>query len=159
MGAIPVYCQWMEAARAFNTDDLDWADHFIWPATGRISGVYGSRRILNGEPKWPHYGVDVAGPVGTPVIAPAGGIIRLAQDDFYYEGGLIILDHGFGVTSAFLHLHSVDVAVGDRIEQGQQIGTIGSTGRATGPHLDWRMNVNGVRIDPQLLVGEMPSAQ
>ncbi|QJR82564.1 peptidoglycan DD-metalloendopeptidase family protein [Alteromonas pelagimontana] len=124
---------------------------FIWPAEGPISGVYGSQRILNGEPKWPHYGVDVAGPKGASVVAPAAGVITLAED-LYYSGNTIILDHGMGVFSTFLHLDTMAVKVGDVLDQGASIGTIGETGRATGPHLDWRINLGTQRLDPALLV-------
>ena len=129
---------------------------FVWPATGRISGVYGSQRILNGEPKQPHYGVDIAAPVGTPIKAPADGIVVLAADDLYYTGGTVILDHGHGLSSAFLHLSAVTAKVGDRLRQGDELGKLGATGRVTGPHLDWRMNWFESRIDPQLLVPPMP---
>ena len=125
---------------------------FIWPAKGRISGVYGSQRILNGEPKQPHYGIDIAAPKGSLVIAPADGIVVLAERDLYYSGGTIILDHGHGLTSAFLHLEKLFISVGDIISKSKPIGTIGSTGRATGPHLDWRINWFENRIDPGLLV-------
>lgn len=128
---------------------------FVWPATGRISGVYGSQRILNGEPKQPHYGVDIAAPVGTPIRAPADGVVVLAADDLYYTGGTVILDHGHGLSSAFLHMSAVTVKVGDRLRQGDMLGKLGATGRATGPHLDWRMNWFDSRIDPQLLVPPM----
>jgi murein DD-endopeptidase MepM/ murein hydrolase activator NlpD len=131
---------------------------FEWPARGRISGVYGSQRILNGEPRRPHYGVDVAAPVGTPVTAPADGIVVLAETGMYYTGGTVILDHGHGLTSAFLHMQDVRVTPGIRVRQGDVIGTLGATGRATGPHLDWRMNWFDQRVDPQLLVGPMPEA-
>ncbi len=124
---------------------------FIWPAQGPITGVYGSQRILNGEPKRPHYGVDVGGPVGTPVVAPNSGIVTLAED-LYYSGNTVILDHGMGVFSTFLHLDSVTVNVGDKLDKGEQLGTLGSTGRSTGPHLDWRINLGPMRLDPQLLV-------
>jgi murein DD-endopeptidase MepM/ murein hydrolase activator NlpD len=143
-------------ARQHNTPETWFANGFAWPATGRISGVYGSQRILNGKPRRPHYGVDVAAPEGTPITAPAEGIVRLAHPDMYYTGGTVILDHGHGVTSAFLHLKSVTVKVGDRVTQGDQIGTLGATGRATGPHLDWRINWFNERIDPVLVAGEMP---
>lgn len=129
---------------------------FAWPATGRISGVYGSQRILNGEPKQPHYGVDIAAPVGTPITAPADGIVVLAEADLYYTGGTVILDHGHGLSSAFLHMDAVTVTVGDRLRQGDVLGALGATGRVTGPHLDWRMNWFDRRIDPQLLVPPMP---
>ena len=123
------------------------------PAQGRISGVYGSQRILNGEPRSPHYGLDVAAPIHTPVMAPLGGIITLAEPDFLLEGGIIIIDHGFGVSSTVFHLQSVDVIVGQPVQKGEQIGTIGATGRASGPHVDWRVNWGKVRLDPGLLVG------
>lgn len=130
---------------------------FVWPATGPISGVYGSQRILNGNPRRPHFGVDIARPTGTPVTAPAAGIVRLVHDDMYFSGGTIILDHGHGVTSAFLHLSKTHVKEGQRVEQGELLADIGATGRVTGPHLDWRMNWRGERVDPQLLVPAMPS--
>ena len=129
---------------------------FTWPVTGRISGVYGSQRIYNGTPGTPHYGVDVARPTGTPVLAPAGGEVTLAEPDLFYSGGTVILDHGYGLSSSFLHLSKVSVSVGDRLKPGDLIGAIGATGRATGPHLDWRMSWFNQRIDPQLLVPPMP---
>ncbi len=132
---------------------------WIWPAKGRISGVYGSQRILNGKPRWPHYGVDIAAPVGTPVVAPSDGVVVLVEKDLYYTGGTIILDHGFGLTSAFLHMSAVTVKKGQRVKQGEQIGKIGKTGRATGAHLDWRINLFDARIDPQLLVPPMGGDQ
>ena len=131
-------------------------DGFIWPATGRISGVYGSQRIYNGTPGTPHYGVDVAQPTGTPVTAPAAGEVTLAEPDLFYSGGTVILDHGYGFSSSFLHLSEVSVSVGDQLAPGDLIGAIGATGRATGPHLDWRMSWFNQRIDPQLLVPPMP---
>lgn len=142
----------VSAARSRRDDRSDFAEGFIWPASGPISGVYGSQRVLNGEPRRPHFGVDVAAPEGAPVVAPAAGVVTLADSDQYFSGGIIIIDHGLGVSSAFLHLSAVDAEVGQRVEQGQPIGRVGATGRATGPHLDWRMNVLDQRIDPQLLV-------
>ena len=129
---------------------------FSWPVTGRISGVYGSQRIYNGTPGTPHYGVDVAQPTGTPVMAPASGEVTLAEPDLFYSGGTVILDHGYGLSSSFLHLSEVSVSVGDQLQSGDLIGAIGATGRATGPHLDWRMSWFNQRIDPQLLVPPMP---
>lgn len=146
----------VKAARKIDTNINWFLESFIWPAKGRISGVYGSQRVLNGIPKQPHYGVDVAAPVGTPVIAPATGTVVVAHHDMYYSGGTILLDHGHGLMSAFLHMQSVDVKVGQVIAQGEALGTIGATGRATGPHLDWRMNWFNKRIDPQLLVSGLP---
>ena len=131
-------------------------DGFAWPVTGRISGVYGSQRIYNGTPGTPHYGVDVARPTGTPVTAPAAGRVTLAEPDLFYSGGTVILDHGYGLSSSFLHLSEVSVSVGDQLARGDLIGAIGATGRATGPHLDWRMSWFNQRIDPQLLVPPMP---
>ncbi len=129
---------------------------FVWPVTGPISGVYGSQRILNGEPKWPHFGVDVAVPVGTPVVAPADGLVVVAHDDMYYSGGTVLLDHGYGLTSAYLHLHEVSVAEGQMLRQGDRLGSVGATGRVTGAHLDWRFNWFDRRLDPELIVGPMP---
>lgn len=145
----------IRAIREIDTPVPYFAEGFVWPAKGPISGVYGSQRILNGEPKQPHYGVDIAGPVGTPVVAPAGGVVRLAEKDLYYTGGTVILDHGHGLSSAFLHLDKVQVKAGDVLKRGAPIGTIGATGRVTGAHLDWRMNWFEARIDPQLLVPPM----
>ncbi len=130
---------------------------FEWPATGRISGVYGSQRIYNGTPRSPHYGVDVAVPTGTPVYAPTAGVVTLAEPDLFYSGGTIILDHGFGLSSSFLHLSKVQVTVGQELKTGELLGEVGATGRATGPHLDWRMSWRDQRIDPQLLVPPMPT--
>ncbi|GAB4130411.1 MAG: M23 family metallopeptidase [Rhodothalassiaceae bacterium] len=139
-------------ARAATSDLRHWTGSFIRPAEGRISGVYGSQRILNGEPRSLHYGLDIAAPTGTEVVAPAAGIVRLAEPDFLLEGGIIIIDHGFGVSSTLFHLARVDVRVGDRVAQGDPVGAIGATGRASGPHVDWRVNWRDVRIDPALLV-------
>ncbi|MDH3991749.1 MAG: M23 family metallopeptidase [Gammaproteobacteria bacterium] len=129
---------------------------FQWPAVGPISGVYGSQRVYNGEPRSPHYGVDVAMPTGTPVLAPAAGVITLAEPDLFYSGGTIILDHGYRLSSSFLHLSKVSVEVGQEVRAGDVIGEIGASGRATGPHLDWRMSWRSQRIDPQLLAPPMP---
>lgn len=139
-------------AREEITDLKYFMQDFIWPAKGRLSGFYGSQRILNGDPKRPHFGVDVAAPTGTEVVAPADGVVRLVHPDMFFSGGTIIIDHGFGVNSTFLHLSSVDVEVGQQVKQGDFIGRIGVTGRATGPHLDWRLNWLNHRLDPQLLV-------
>lgn len=136
---------------------LQVAGGFDWPATGRISGVYGSQRVYNGEPGNPHYGVDVAVPTGTPVLAPAAGIVTLAEDDLFYSGGTVILDHGYRLSSSFLHMSRVLVAVGDELARGDVIGEVGATGRATGPHLDWRMSWRQERVDPQRLVPAMPA--
>ena len=134
----------------------DWAKGFAWPAQGRISGVYGSQRILNGEPRRPHFGLDIAAPTGSPVVAPADGIITLAHPDMYYSGGTIVLDHGQGLSSSFLHLSKIHVEAGTVVKQGDLIGEIGATGRASGPHLDWRMNWLNRRVDPYPLVKDIP---
>jgi hypothetical protein len=127
------------------------------PLTGRISGVYGSQRIYNGKPGNPHYGLDIARPAGTPVLAPVMGRVVLAEPDLYYSGGTVIIHHGYGVTSSFLHMSEVSVKVGDLVAQGDQIGAVGATGRATGPHLDWRMNFLNDRVDPNTLFALVPA--
>ncbi len=147
------------AARSRASDSAGWRQQFIWPATGRISGIFGSQRIYAGEPGAFHSGVDVAGPTGTPIVAPAdGGVILAAQTPFSLEGNLLMIDHGMGLNSAFLHLSSIDVKDGDRVRQGQLIGRIGATGRVTGPHLHWSMKWHDARIDPQRLVSPMSAA-
>lgn len=144
----------MEVSEARKRDDAreDFAASFIWPLTGRISGVYGSQRVYDGTPKSPHSGLDVAAAAATPVRAPAGGLISFARPDLYLTGGTVLIDHGHGLSSNFLHLSRIDVRVGERVEQGQVIGLVGATGRATGPHMHWGMNWFGVRVDPQLLL-------
>ncbi|WP_245623417.1 M23 family metallopeptidase [Catenovulum maritimum] len=125
---------------------------FIWPAKGRISGVYGSQRIFNGVPKRPHFGLDIAAKTGTEVYAPADGVIRVAHQDMFYSGGTIILDHGYGISSTFIHLSKLEIEAGQTVKQGDLIGRIGKSGRATGPHLDWRINWFQVRLDPAFWV-------
>lgn len=150
----------INAARSAVSDATGWTERFAWPATGRISGIYGSQRILGGVPRNPHAGVDVAAPTGTPVAAPASGIVVLAAPPaFSLEGNLLIIDHGNRLFSSFLHLSRIDVKVGDRVAQGQRVGAIGATGRATGPHLHWGMSWGEVRVDPQLLVPPMDGAR
>lgn len=143
------------AARAGETAEAGWSQAFEWPAQGRISGVYGSQRILGGVPGSPHYGVDIAAPSGTPIVAPADGIVRQAGDLFSLEGNLLMIDHGHGLGSAFLHLSQTDVVVGERVTRGQVVGRIGTTGRSTGPHLHWGMTWDDVKIDPATLVPPM----
>lgn len=143
------------AARARDDDRADFAQRFAWPLQGRVSGRFGNQRVYNGKPGSPHSGMDIAAPTGTPVKAPAAGVVTFAAPDLYLTGGTVLLDHGFGISSNFLHLSRIDVAVGDRVEQGQVVGAVGATGRATGPHLHWGMNWFDVRIDP-LLVLERP---
>ena len=143
------------ARGSISFDDDFITNGFDWPARGTITGIYGSQRILNGKPRAPHYGIDIAAPKGTPVIAPADGIITMA-DDLYYTGGTIIIDHGLLISSTLLHLERMLVAKGDLVKRGMVIGTIGSTGRSTGAHLDWRINWGSKRLDPQLLVTKDP---
>jgi hypothetical protein len=143
-------------ARAVFTPVAHFAGGFIWPAKGRISGVYGSQRILNGEARQPHLGVDIAAPVGTPVVAAAPGRVTLANTDMYFTGGTVIIDHGHGLSTVYSHLSAVSARLGQMVEQGELIGKIGSTGRSTGAHLDWRVNWFQERLDPALLVGPMP---
>ncbi len=145
----------IKTARARVDARVDYRSGFRWPVRGPISGVYGSQRVLNGEPRRPHYGVDIAVPVGTPVAAPAPGIVTYVNPDMYFSGGTIVLDHGHGLSSSFLHLHEVQVEVGQTVDQGEVIATVGATGRVTGAHLDWRMNWRSAYIDPQLLVVPM----
>ncbi|AKC88110.1 M23 family metallopeptidase [Pseudoxanthomonas suwonensis] len=144
------------AARARDDDRADFARPFVWPVQGRISGRFGNQRVYNGKPGSPHSGMDIAAPTGTPVKAPAAGVVTFADPDLYLTGGTVLLDHGFGISSNFLHLSRIDVKVGDRVEQGQTIGAVGATGRATGPHLHWGMNWFDTRIDPLLVLERTP---
>ncbi len=146
----------VRAARSGSSELKNYSSQFVIPAEGPITGVYGSQRVFNGVPKRPHYGLDVAGAVGTPVIAPAGGVVTLADKDLYYSGGTLIVDHGKGISSTFIHLSELLVKEGEVIEQGQLIARIGATGRVTGPHLDWRVNWFEHRLDPQLLLQNDP---
>ena len=139
-------------ARAINSDLPFFKNKFIMPVEGVISGVYGSQRILNGKPKWPHYGIDIAAKQGTLIKSSGSGIVTMAEDDLYYTGGTIIMDHGHGISTIYSHLENVMVSVGDKINQGDIIGTVGSTGRSTGPHLDFRVNWFQTRLDPMSLL-------
>jgi murein DD-endopeptidase MepM/ murein hydrolase activator NlpD len=140
-------------ARERDDDRIDFAEGFLRPiAGGRISGVYGSQRILNGEPRAPHMGLDIAVPTGTPIQAPAAGIISFVGPDLFLTGGTVLLDHGHGLSSSFLHLSRIDVREGQRVERGEVIGAVGATGRASGPHLHWGLNWFDVRLDPALLL-------
>lgn len=145
----------VKQARAQHYEQLFFKQNFKWPLIGPITGVFGSQRVYNGEPGRPHYGVDIAAPIGTAVYAPANGTITLAYNDLYYSGGTIILDHGYGISSSFLHLSKVLVKMGDEIKQGDLIAEVGAGGRASGAHLDWRMNWYERRIDPALIVPPM----
>lgn len=145
-------------ARRQESDRLNFQEEFIWPVVGRISGIYGSQRILNGEPRRPHFGIDIAVPKGTIVKAPAGGVVTLAHPGMFFSGKTMILDHGYGLSSSFLHLSKFLVKVGDTVVQGQPIAKVGASGRVTGPHLDWRINWFNQRLDPALLVPKMPGS-
>ena len=145
------------AARAHGSDQPAAFGPWQWPLSARVTGVFGARRILNGEPRQPHFGIDMAAPSGTPIKAPAAGVVRMADENLYYTGGTIILDHGQGISTTYLHLSRLEVEVDERVEQGQVIGRVGATGRATGPHLCWRANWFDVRLDPSLLVQSQPA--
>lgn len=153
----PIELAQINAARGVNAASNGWRQRFMWPVTGRISGLFGSQRVYRGEPGSYHSGVDVARPSGTPVLAPADGVVILAAaSPFTLEGRLLMVDHGMGLNSAFLHLSRIDVQVGDVVRRGQTIGAVGMTGRATGPHLHWGMRWRGAKIDPLLIAGSMP---
>ncbi|USG62147.1 M23 family metallopeptidase [Sneathiella marina] len=142
--------------RAIDTEEEWYLSGWQWPAVGRVSGVYGSQRILNDIPKRPHFGLDVAAPVGTPILASTDGMVAMVEEDLFYTGGTVMIDHGHGLVSVYSHLSKLDVAPGEFVTQGTKIGEMGKTGRATGPHLDWRLNWFKERLDPELLLGPMP---
>jgi murein DD-endopeptidase MepM/ murein hydrolase activator NlpD len=147
----------INAARHMVTGAQGWRQTFIWPARGRFSGFFGSQRIYAGEPGSPHSGVDVAGGAGAAVVAPADGVVILAAESpFTLEGNLLMIDHGAGLSTAFLHLSRIDVHRGDVVRQGQLVGAIGMTGRATGPHLHWALRWYEQKVDPQVFAGPMP---
>lgn len=146
----------IKAAHERDTPIDDFAEPFVWPAQGRVSGVFGSQRILNGTPKQPHYGVDVAVPTGTRVVAPAGGIVALAEPDLYFTGGTLIIDHGHGLSSVVVHLSRLLVKPGERVQRGQLVALSGMTGRATGPHVHWGVYWFGAHVDAQRLVPAAP---
>ena len=139
-------------ARAINSNLDFFKDKFIMPVKGIISGVYGSQRILNGKPRWPHYGIDIAANKGTKIKASGSGTVTMAENDLYYTGGTIIMDHGHGISTIYSHLENIFVNVGDKIQKGEIIGTVGSTGRSTGPHLDFRVNWFQIRLDPMTVI-------
>ena len=139
-------------ARAINSDLSFFKNQFIMPVKGIISGVYGSQRILNGKPRWPHYGIDIAAKKGTLIKSSGSGVVTMAEDDLYYTGGTIIMDHGHGISTIYSHLETVIVSIGDKINKGDIIGTVGSTGRSTGPHLDFRLNWFQTRLDPMSIL-------
>jgi murein DD-endopeptidase MepM/ murein hydrolase activator NlpD len=149
--------KWVEQARAVDSDREDFVGPFRWPLAGPISGVYGSQRFYNGKAGRPHFGVDVAAPIGTTVRAPAAATVTLAQPDLFFSGGTLIMDHGYGVSSTFMHLSRLLVKSGEQVAAGQVVAEVGATGRASGPHLDWRINWFNVRLDPQTVVEPMPA--
>jgi murein DD-endopeptidase MepM/ murein hydrolase activator NlpD len=134
-------------------------DGFIMPVEGVVSGRWGNQRILNGVPSTPHFGYDIAAPEGTPIRAPASGVVVLAEPDMHYEGGLVFLDHGQGLITMYLHMSRLDVRVGDVVTQGQTLGAVGARGRATGPHLCWRMRWRGRQLDPSIAAAALASAR
>lgn len=154
LGRISGENQRVKSARQFDSVQKDFFAGFERPAVGPVSGVYGSQRVFNGELRRPHFGLDIAGPEGAPVIAPANGVVRLAESDLYFSGGTIIIDHGFGITTSYLHLSQLKVVDGQKVKRGDVIGAIGATGRVTGAHLDWRANWFDVRLDPALMMLE-----
>lgn len=145
----------VKAVRDVESDLPAFLSAFVWPVEGTITGNFGARRVLNGEPRAPHFGLDIAAPEGTPVVASADGVVGLAED-LYLSGGTVILDHGHGISSSYLHLARIDVSAGETVSQGQQIGTVGASGRVTGAHLDWRFNWLQSRLDPALVAGPRP---
>lgn len=148
----------MAAARRTEVTSEGWRQNFIWPVTGRISGMFGSQRVYQGQPGSFHNGVDVAVPAGTPYVAPADGVVILAATEpFTLEGYLLMIDHGMGVSSVFLHSQRLDVRTGDVVRQGQRLGTVGATGRATGPHMHWAMRWRSQKVDAQRFAGPMPA--
>jgi len=142
--------------RARDTAATDFAGGFIWPLKGRLSGVFGSQRVLNGKPRRPHNGVDIAAPKGTPIVAPAPGRVALTHEDMFFAGKTLMLDHGHGLTSVYIHMSAITVRPGQRVERGQMIGRVGRTGRATGPHLHWGITLFRTHLDPALIAGPMP---
>ena len=146
------------AARKHDTATAFFRSGFVWPVQGRISGVFGSQRILNGEPRSPHSGTDIAAPAGTPVLATADGVVALVHGDMFYTGKTVMIDHGHGLMSVYAHMSAITVKEGDPVRRGQPIGKVGSSGRATGPHLHWGVSLFATRLDPALLVPEMKSA-
>ncbi|MDG2534609.1 M23 family metallopeptidase [Sphingomonas sp. HITSZ_GF] len=148
----------INAARKMQTDSQGWRQMpFFWPVVGRISTLFGSQRIYRGEPGSYHSGIDIARPAGTVVLAPADGVVILAAaKPFTLEGNLLMIDHGMGLNSAFMHLSRIDVKLGEHVRRGQPIGAVGRTGRATGPHLHWSLKWRDARIDPLLVAGSMP---
>jgi biotin carboxyl carrier protein len=143
----------IEEARMRGTGTSLFRSAFVWPVKGTISGLYGSRRVLNGEPRAPHLGLDIAAAEGTPVVAPTEGTVVLAAKDFFFTGNTVMIDHGQGLSTIYAHLSRLAVEAGDHVAQGQVIGAVGRSGRATGPHLHWGVHLDGVGLDPELVAG------
>jgi murein DD-endopeptidase MepM/ murein hydrolase activator NlpD len=145
--------KWIGEARSINSDFVFFKNKFINPLENAIiTGVYGSQRILNGKPKWPHYGIDFAAEEGTEIKAMLDGVVTLAESDLFYTGGTLIFDHGHGVSTLYMHMKKLMVKKGQKVKQGDIIGTVGSTGRSTGAHLDVRLNWFNVRLDPATVI-------
>ncbi len=144
------------SARAELLDEPYFESGFVWPAVGRISGVYGSQRILNGEPRRPHYGTDIAAPIGTRVHAIADGKVTFSHSGMFFNGKTVLIDHGLGLRSVYIHLSEISVDVGDEVRAGDDIGAVGNTGRSTGPHLHFGLEWGSVPIDPEVVLGPMP---
>jgi murein DD-endopeptidase MepM/ murein hydrolase activator NlpD len=149
----------LQAARRVISGDPAFAGGFAWPVTGRISGIYGSQRILNGKPRRPHFGVDIAAPEGTPIVAAADGRVVLIHHDMFFTGKTVMIDHGLGVGTIYIHMSAIEVGKGDVVRRGQRIGKVGMTGRATGPHLHWGLTWRGISLDPALVAGPMPQPE
>ncbi|MBL6946112.1 MAG: M23 family metallopeptidase [Rhodospirillales bacterium] len=149
----------IKGARKIDTPSLHFRSGFAWPVHGVVSGVFGSQRILNGKPRSPHSGVDIAAPRGTPVKAAADGMVSLVHEDMYYTGKTVLIDHGLGLASVFIHMDEILVREGQRVNKGMPIGKVGATGRATGPHLHWGISLFQTRLDPALLVSPIPGAK
>ena len=143
------------SVRRLDTPGANFTSGFQWPAMGPVSGVFGSQRILNGKPKNPHNGVDVAAPNGSPVAAAADGLVALVHEDMFYTGKTVMIDHGHGLSSVYVHLKKILTREGQRVAKGEPIGTVGKTGRVTGPHLHWGVSLFDVHLDPSLLAGAM----
>ena len=146
-------------ARTVDGRRTDFLTGFVKPLEGPITGVYGSRRVYNGTPGNPHYGLDIAAPTGTEVFAPAPGVVTLVHRDMFYSGGTLLIDHGYGISSTFIHLSELLVEEGQQVAPGDPVARVGATGRATGPHLDWRINWFDVRLDPALVLDQFPAAK
>lgn len=146
-------------ARTVDDKRTDFLSGFVKPLEGPITGVYGSRRVYNGTPGNPHYGLDIAAPTGAEVFAPAPGVVTLVHRDMFYSGGTLLIDHGYGISSTFIHLSELLVEEGQQVAPGDPIARVGATGRATGPHLDWRINWFDVRLDPALVLDQFPAAK